>query len=1030
LGRHSFRVSFFFVFKLMAFLLFAVNSAATSSQHYVFNRADFPTGNRPSGVAVADVNGDGIQDLIVTNQSDNTVSIFLGQPNGTFGAKTDFATGVSPYSVVVGDFNKDGKVDLAVTDSCGSNCGSVSILLGNGDGTFQPHVEYATGVNPFEMVAADFNGDGKLDLAIVDTCGQGCGFVSILLGNGDGTFQAKVDYAVGQSPTAIVAQDFNGDGNLDLAVTNTSNSISILLGKGDGTFQPAVNYPSSGSPWGIAAADFNGDKIIDLAVTHSAGLWALTILKGNGDGTFQAEQQVPSNLPGGFASEKIVALDLNADGKQDLILTDVSEGGALVLLGNGDGTFQPPVNYASGSYPFAFAAKDVNGDGNIDLEIADQESNYITVLLGNGDGTFSPRTNVPPGPSTPVQLYPVAGVIGDFNGDGIPDLLVSEGSSDYTIYGGLSVLLGKGKGAFQAPINTNSNGASGSIAAADFNGDGRLDIALSNGDGAAVMLGNGDGTFGAPIQVLNTLASPARGLVAGDFNNDGKQDLVVVANGFLQTFPIYVFLGNGDGTFQLPREFWSSTSIPTLIASGDFNRDGILDLVVILNPNGIAVMLGSGDGTFRSPVIYPTDDLPSGLTVADVNGDGIPDIVAIGNQVDVYLGKGDGTFAAPVYYSAGNFPQQVITGDFNADGKVDIAVTAEGTAASGGLEILLGNGDGTFQPPIEIADGAPVGAPMAVGDLNQDGTSDVFIAGGNGALFLSGPIATLSPASLNLGSVTVGSTSTPLDLTVANSGNAPLELGSVTTTTSYAVTNGCGDSVGLRTTCALNVTFAPVASGASLGVLTLTDNAPRNVQMVALSGTGLADFSLSIPSGSSNSATVAAGNSVSYTLIVAPVAGFSQSVTFTCTGAPAAATCTVSPSSPTLDGTNPVTLTVQVSTVARAAGTGAPFVFPPLGAPSFLSSFIALMLFGLVLVLLNRMSAGGKLPTRPFTLVFFCAILLGISACGGSGGGSGGGGGGGSSGTPAGTYTLTVTGSSGTGAASLQHSLKLTLTVN
>jgi hypothetical protein len=295
-------------------------------------------------------------------------------------------------------------------------------------------------------------------------------------------------------------------------------------------------------------------------------------------------------------------------------------------------------------YPFAFIAQDMNGDGNLDLVVADQESNYVSVLLGRGDATFRPRTNLPAGPSSPVQLYATAAVGGDFDGDGIPDLAVDEVNFDYPGSGAVSVLLGKGKGLFQAPVSTNSNGALAVMAGSDFNGDGRLDIALSTGNGAAVMLGKGDGTFGPPLQIVTTLGTPASGLVVGDFNNDGNQDLVVLANGFVQANPIYVLLGNGDGTFQPAKQFWSSTSLPMAIAAADFNHDGKVDLVVNLNPNGIAVMLGNGNGTFQSAVTYPTDQLPSGLTVADLNGDGIPDIIATGDKVDVFLGKGDGTF--------------------------------------------------------------------------------------------------------------------------------------------------------------------------------------------------------------------------------------------------------------------------------------------------------------------------------------------------------------------------------------------------
>jgi hypothetical protein len=872
-------------------------------------------------------------------------------------------------------------------------------------------------------VVGDFNGDGVPDLAVVDSCGPTCGFISILLGKGDGTFLAKTDYSVGQSPSAIAAHDFNGDGKLDLAVANSSDSVSVLLGNGDGTFRTHVDFASTSAPWGIAAGDFDGDKVPDLVVTHSGAPWAVTLMKGNGDGTFQSEQQLATIL----ATGEVAAADLNGDGKLDLVLTVVSQGGVGVFLGKGDGTFQPEVNYTTGVYPFALAAQDMNGDGNLDLVIADQDSNYLSVLLGTGDGTFSPRTNLPAGPSSPVQLYATAAVVGDFNGDGIPDLAVDEANFDYPGSGAVSVLLGKGKGLFQAPVSTNSNGALDTIAGSDFNGDGRLDIALSTGNGAAVMLGNGDGTFGAPLQVVTTLGTPARGLVVGDFNNDGNQDLVVLANGFVQANPIYVLLGNGDGTFQPAKQFWSSTSLPMAIAAADFNHDGKLDLVVDLNPNGIAVMLGNSDGTFLSPVTYQTDELPSGLTVADLNGDGIPDIIATGDKVDVFLGKGDGTFPKRVDYNGGNFPVQVITGDFNADGKLDIVAAAEGTAAIGALEILLGNGDGTFQPPVEIADGVTVARPMSVGDLNQDETADVFVSGNPGFVFFSGPVATLSAVSINFGAVGVGSTSPAASLTLTNSGNAPLELAGITATGDYAITETCGDSIAVSSSCTGSVTFSPAGLGSSTGVVTITDNAPRGRQNVTLLGSGQANFSLAVSPGSSNSVTVSAGSSATYQLTATPVAGFAQSVSFSCSGAPRAATCVLSPSSIILDGTHAATIAVQISTTGRT-----PAMNIPLGPildkdPRLPISLAAIFLAPGTLLLVSCPRTGREPLVRVVTFILSLGILLALTSCGGSGGGSGSGG---LTGTPSGTYSLKVTALAESGPVSTQHSVQVTLIVN
>jgi uncharacterized repeat protein (TIGR03803 family) len=292
----------------------------------------YSTGNKPMWIAVGDFNGDGKLDVATANQVDNTVSILLGNGDGTFQTAIAYATGSSPETVMAADFNGDGKLDLAVANSMGGN--SVSILLGNGDGTFQPHMEFATGVDPRQAVTGDFNGDGKLDLATTNYDSGNGNTVSILLGNGDGTFQPHVDYGVGSGPFGITVADFNGDGKLDLAVTDggpcclVAGLVSILMGKGDGTFQEAHSYASGGtSPTRITAADFNGDGKVDLAVTDiNASL--VTILLGSGDGKF--------SHPGAFATGTrpvgLLAADFNGDGRMDLAVAASQADTVSVLL--------------------------------------------------------------------------------------------------------------------------------------------------------------------------------------------------------------------------------------------------------------------------------------------------------------------------------------------------------------------------------------------------------------------------------------------------------------------------------------------------------------------------------------------------------------------------------------------------------------------------------------------------------------------------------------------------------------------------
>src|SRR5579864_8961534 len=231
----------------LAFLFAAVFSITAQAQTYLYNHADFSTGLLPVAVASGDFNGDHLPDLAIANGVDNTVSILLGRPNGTFAPQVTYATGHGPGFIAIGDLNNDGHLDLAVTNQPDN---TVSILLGRGDGTFQAHVDYPTDSNPRGVWIGDLNHDGKADVVVVDEiCGASAcnsGFISVLMGNGDGTVQGQKEYPTDVSPLNLAVADVNGDGKLDVVTTNfyplsLGNDVSVLLGNGDGTFQLPTN---------------------------------------------------------------------------------------------------------------------------------------------------------------------------------------------------------------------------------------------------------------------------------------------------------------------------------------------------------------------------------------------------------------------------------------------------------------------------------------------------------------------------------------------------------------------------------------------------------------------------------------------------------------------------------------------------------------------------------------------------------------------------------------------------------------------
>ena len=376
-------------------------SMATASPLTFAAKADYGTGTNPASVTIGDFNGDGKLDLAAANNVGNTVSVLLGNGDGTFAAKVDYGTGTNPQSVTTGDFNGDGKLDLAVVNSYNSTGGkTVSVLLGNGNGTFAAKVDYSVGNSPVSVTTGDFNGDGKLDLAVANSYdATGGNTVSVLLGNGNGTFAAKVDYATGHFPYSVTVGDFNGDGKMDLAVANrTSNTVSILIGNGNGTFATKVDYGTGTNPASVTTGDFNGDGVLDLAAVNSyngTGGNTVSVLLGNGNGTFAAKVDYGV----GTAPISATTGDFNGDGKLDLAVANYSGYNVSVLLGNGNGTFAAKEDDGVGNGPYSVTTADFNGDGRLDLATANYGSSSVSVLLGSSIYATVTAVSSSPNPS-------------------------------------------------------------------------------------------------------------------------------------------------------------------------------------------------------------------------------------------------------------------------------------------------------------------------------------------------------------------------------------------------------------------------------------------------------------------------------------------------------------------------------------------------------------------------------------------------------------------------------------------------------
>ena len=385
------------------------NTSASGIASENFPISTLATGVAPSFVTAASSRNNGIQDLIVANQTDNTVSVFLGNGDGTFASQVTYPTGNGPVWIATGDFNNDGFTDLAVGNK---NANTVSVLLGVGDGTFKPKVDYATGAVPVSVVAGDLNGDGNTDLAVANQAGN---TISLLFGDGTGTFSPPTGIAsvlaTGRSPSALALADFNNakytNGNpiLDLAVANQNdNTVSIFPGNGNGTFQARTDYSTGASPVYVATGDFNGDGIPDVATANFTDNTVSVLLgQAAANGTANGTLATRTDYPAGAGPTSIAVADYNRDGIPDLAVTDSTNNAIAILFGGIGGAFLTPFQLNVGTDPVSIVTADFDGDGTPDGAVADNGSNDVSVIL-NKSASSSPGL-IAPGTAFPYSQY-------------------------------------------------------------------------------------------------------------------------------------------------------------------------------------------------------------------------------------------------------------------------------------------------------------------------------------------------------------------------------------------------------------------------------------------------------------------------------------------------------------------------------------------------------------------------------------------------------------------------------------------------
>jgi len=659
-------------------------SVLINSGDGTFQASSYTTAANTYGLAAADLDRDGRMDIVAACNSGNALTILWGQAGGGFCQRQDLAISANPAQVIAADFNLDGIPDLASANWANS---TVGVWLGQGGRTFSGPVTYsvgASGVNTRALVAGDFNADGIPDIAAAN---WGGGKVSIMLGQGDGSFPSAVRYDAGSTEVNIVTADFNEDGILDLAVTAMNdNAINILLGngsggRGDGTFASRVAYTTGATPVSAFPADLNGDGILDLLVAEW-GTGGMSVMYGNGasgrgNGTFGQRQFFAS------ATQPTAAVALEADGDNilDLASSNYGPDNVTVLRGRGSGS-RPDASFyffaslATGSQAKALLASDFNGDNILDLVLGAGANPKLRFYTGGGGGgrgnaTFTSSWSSNAGQDVSAQDS------GDVNGDRIADVVTTDTVQKKLRFYFQNGSSAQGNGTFVEGPNYNTSGSLRRVKLADVNRDGILDLIWNEQPGGlGLRLGLGSagvpsGTFGSATLVA--AGSTPEGLAVGDLNRDGLSDAVVTDS---SGNAVKVFLGQSSGSFTLSGSLGAGT-MPVEVVLFDLNNDGALDLAVAnKNSHNLSVYLGQGDGSFGAEVRYATGNSPVAVIAARLNDDQHADLVTANasGTLSVLLGSGGGAFGSASSISVGGTPAALALGNFDWDGKLDAAV--------------------------------------------------------------------------------------------------------------------------------------------------------------------------------------------------------------------------------------------------------------------------------------------------------------------------------------------------------------------
>jgi hypothetical protein len=675
-------------------------------------------GDRPVEVTATDLDGDLVPDLVTYNSNSRDGSLLLGNGDGTFAPAQTLDLGTFPTDLLLADLDQDGVPDLAISSQ---NPDEFRVRSGLGDGTFAPAVGHALPGDPREMDAGDVTGDGVPDLV---AC-MAASTVVTLPGTGGGAFGAPLQSGGFTFPADFELADLDGDGLLDAVDLTLFQSLFVGLGAGDGSFTalPATALP--GAATSLATGDMNGDGDLDVAMTDLTAD-GVRLLIGKGDGTFKPLSFL---VPTGLNPQGVAVADLDADGLLDLAVAVAGEdfpleeeGSLALLLSNGTGSFSGPAAFHAGGFPSAVAVADLDCDGRLDMVVTDLLDAVAVFLGADGPELVAHATAVPMGHHAG---RPTAA---DLDADGWPDLVNAWSDGGAT---GFSVSMALGGGAFADPVDVATSAPLAELDTADMNGDGNLDllVLLSDLTGASeVFAGDGLGGFGS-LGLGPELRLPSSAAV-GDLTGDGILD-VIATHGFSVPFPesVAVMHGAAGGALVAGASMYGGNA-PRTVELADLDLDGDLDAVVGNTTSAsisVVTLRGLGDGTFLNALGFPGGQSVLGLAVADVTGDGLPDVASAdlgGEQVVLLRGNGNGTLSPLSSHPLGFPGSSVAIGDLDGDGEPDVV-----TSTSGRVGVLLHDGLGIAADPTWYHGGAQASG-VVLADLDGDGALDVATGGG------------------------------------------------------------------------------------------------------------------------------------------------------------------------------------------------------------------------------------------------------------------------------------------------------------